>query len=73
MAYAIVTFTEVADAIECYNKAKTLKFDHGNGAMHWACAKWYKSKDNGGQGQGGAGEGGRGRLAQGWVQLQQRS
>jgi hypothetical protein len=37
MAYAIVTFKEVAAATECFKKASVLKLDHGNGVMHWAC------------------------------------
>ena len=44
MVYAIVTFTTVAEAVECFKRASVLKLDHGNGHMHWASAKWYQGK-----------------------------
>lgn len=44
MAYAIVTFLTVAEAVECFKRASVLKLDHGNGHMHWASAKWYQGK-----------------------------
>ena len=44
MAFAIVTFNEVAAAIECCKKASVLKLDPGNCVMHWACPKWLAGK-----------------------------
>jgi hypothetical protein len=42
MAYAIATFGDVAQAIDCYKAAMQLKFEHGPGNWHWACPKWFR-------------------------------
>lgn len=43
MAYAIVTFTDVGSAIECWKAANKARFEHGPGNWHWACAKWFRT------------------------------
>ena len=43
MAYAIVTFTDVGSAIECFKAANKARFEHGPGNWHWACAKWFRT------------------------------
>ena len=50
MAYSIVTFDNLDLAIECYKKASSVRFDHGQGGLHWASVKWFhgtKKKEEG--------------------------
>ena len=50
MAYSIVTFENLEMAIECYKKASSKRFDHGQGGLHWASVKWFhgsKKKEEG--------------------------
>ena len=50
MAYSIVTFVDLEMAIECFKKASSVRFDHGQGGLHWASVKWFhgsKKKEEG--------------------------
>ena len=43
MAFAIATFGDVAQAIDCCKAATQLTFEHGTGTWHWACPTWFRS------------------------------
>ena len=50
MAYSIVTFVDLEMAIECFKKASSVRFDHGQGGLHGASVKWFhgtKKKEEG--------------------------
>ena len=42
MAYAFITFTDVALAIKAFEQLSMAKFEHGTGQTHWPVAKWYR-------------------------------
>jgi hypothetical protein len=44
MAYAIVTFLDLEEAVACFKKACGIRFDHGQGQWHWASVKWFRGR-----------------------------
>ena len=41
MAYAIVTFTDLALASKAFEELALVRFDHGEGQRFWANVKWF--------------------------------
>ena len=45
MAYAIVTFTDLALANKAFEQLAMVKFDHGEGPRFWANVKWFAGRE----------------------------
>ena len=44
LAYAIVTFTDLALASKAFEQLAMVRFDHGEGQRFWANVKWFRGK-----------------------------